>query len=61
MAAHAFKSAAATIRAEGLTELLDQMEKAGEAGNLEKATELLPLMHSEAESVQAFLEPLRSD
>jgi CheY-like chemotaxis protein/HPt (histidine-containing phosphotransfer) domain-containing protein len=61
MAAHAFKSAAATIRAESLAELLNHVEKAGELDDIDKAAELLPQVHAEADSVQAFLEPLRTD
>jgi CheY-like chemotaxis protein len=61
MAAHAFKSAAATIRAENLAELLNHVEKAGESGDLDKAAELLPQVRAEADSVQEFLEPLRTD
>jgi CheY-like chemotaxis protein/HPt (histidine-containing phosphotransfer) domain-containing protein len=60
MAAHAFKSAAATIRAENLAELLNHVEKAGELGDVDKATELLPQVRAEADSVQVFLEPLRT-
>jgi HPt (histidine-containing phosphotransfer) domain-containing protein len=61
MAAHVFKSAAATIRAEALAQLLDQMEKAGEGDDLNRATDLLPLVRAEAEKVLAFLSPLQGD
>ena len=61
MAAHAFKSAAATIRAEGLTSLLHRVEKAAEADDLASITELVPDVRAEVESVLAFLGPLRSD
>ena len=61
MAAHAFKSAAATIRAEALTSLLHRVEKAAEGGDLGVVTALLPDVRAEVESVLAFLGPLRSD
>jgi HPt (histidine-containing phosphotransfer) domain-containing protein len=59
MAAHVFKSAAATIRAETLAQLLGRIEAAAESGDLDGATELLPRVRAEVDSVQSFLEPLQ--
>jgi CheY-like chemotaxis protein len=56
MAAHAFKSAAATIRALNLAELLQQAESAAEAGERSHATELIPQIREEYGAVMEFLE-----
>ncbi len=56
MAAHAFKSAAATIRAHNLAELLQQSESAAEAGDLTHATKLIPQVRDEYTAVMNFLE-----
>ncbi len=55
MAAHAYKSAAATIRAENLAELLNQIERAGSAGDVHHAAELIGQVRSESDSVLAYL------
>ncbi len=55
MAAHAFRSAAATVRAGNLAELLHQVEDAGQANDLEHATELLPQVREEKAAVVEFL------
>ena len=56
MAAHAFKSAAATIRALNLAELLQQAESAAEAGDQAHATELIPQIREEYGAVMEFLQ-----
>lgn len=61
MAAHAFKSASATIRAEGLTALLHRVEKSAEAGEIDVVTGLLPNVRAEVDAVIAFLSPLQSE
>lgn len=61
MAAHAFKSAAATIRAEALTSLLHRVEHAAEANDLSAAVALMPSVRAEVERVLVFLGPLRSE
>ena len=61
MAAHAFKSAAATIRAEALTALLHRMEQAAEAGDLTAVAGMVTGVRAEVEHVLAFLGPLRSE
>jgi two-component system sensor histidine kinase/response regulator len=55
MAAHAYKSAAATIRAKNLAELLNQIERAGSSGDVRQARELIDQVRSESDSVLAFL------
>lgn len=59
MAAHVFKSAAATIRADALAQLLGRIEAAAESDDIEAAAKLLPQVRAEAESVQTFLDPLQ--
>ena len=56
MAAHAFKSAASTVRATDLAELLNQVELAGESGNLPQAEALVPQVREEHEAVMSFLQ-----
>jgi len=56
MAAHAYKSAAATIRAVNLAELLNQVELAGESGQVSQAEELIPRVRAEHEAVLAYLQ-----
>jgi HPt (histidine-containing phosphotransfer) domain-containing protein len=46
-AAHAFKSGAATIRAEGLAEALSRVEEAGRSGNLKSIPALLDQIRAE--------------
>ena len=55
MAAHAYKSAAATIRAKNLAELLNQIERAGSSGDVRQARELIDQVRSESDSVLEFL------
>jgi CheY-like chemotaxis protein/HPt (histidine-containing phosphotransfer) domain-containing protein len=55
MAAHAYKSAAATIRAENLAELLSQIEHAGSAGDVHHAAELIGQVRNESDSVLSYL------
>ena len=55
MAAHAFKSAAATVRAENLAALLSEIERSGKSGDVHHAEELIGQVRSEAESVLDFL------
>jgi HPt (histidine-containing phosphotransfer) domain-containing protein len=54
-AAHAYKSAATTMQAHRLANLLQQTENAGHEGNVAKAVELLPALKSEHEAVLAQL------
>ena len=55
-AAHAYKSAAATMRAVRLADLLQQAETAAHDGDVAKAVGLLPLLKTEHEAVLAQLE-----
>ncbi|MDH3456598.1 MAG: response regulator [Gemmatimonadota bacterium] len=55
MAAHAFRSAAATVRAGNLAELLHQVEVAGEGSDIEHAAELMPQVREEKAAVVDFL------
>ena len=55
-AAHAYKSAAATIHAEGLAGLLRDMERAGRDGDVERARQLFTDLHSENSAVLAQLQ-----
>src|SRR5204863_6843903 len=57
-AAHAFKSAAATIGARGLAALLDQIEGAAREGDVSRAREAMERVRREA---QAALDYLRSE
>jgi HPt (histidine-containing phosphotransfer) domain-containing protein len=54
-AAHAYKSAAATMQAVRLADLLQQTETAAHDGDVTKAVELLPLLKTEHEAVLAQL------
>lgn len=54
-AAHAYKSAAATMRADALAELLYQAESAGREGDVARSAELLPEIHRMHEGVLAQL------
>ena len=56
MAAHAYKSAAATIRAVNLAEMLNQVELAGESGQVSQAEELIPRVRAEHEALLAYLQ-----
>ena len=55
-AAHAFKSAAGTIRATSLAEVLRQTEAAGQSGNAKGAIELLQKVQSEYVATMSYLE-----
>ena len=55
MTAHAFKSAASTVRATDLAELLNQVELAGETGDVSRAKVLLPQVREEYQAVLSFL------
>jgi CheY-like chemotaxis protein/HPt (histidine-containing phosphotransfer) domain-containing protein len=55
MAAHAFRSAAATVRATNLAELLHQVEIAGQANDLGRAADLLQQVREEKAAVVDFL------
>ena len=52
-AAHPYKSAAATVHAYRLSEVLLQIETAGRDGNAERASDLLPEARREHEAVLA--------
>ncbi|MGD8726683.1 MAG: response regulator, partial [Gemmatimonadales bacterium] len=54
-AAHAFKSAAATVRATDLAELLNQIEEAGKSLDVSRAEVLVPQARAEYEAVLQFL------
>ncbi len=54
-AAHTLKSAAATIGAHGLADLLKQTEAAGRAGEIERAAGLIARLSREQESVLTYL------
>lgn len=58
MAAHAFKSAATTIRAENLAALLSEIERSGKSGDVYHAAELLGQTRTEAESVIEYVRAL---
>ncbi len=58
MAAHAFKSAASTVRAIDLAELLNQVELAGVSGDMTQAEALMPQILDEHEAVMRFLEQM---
>ncbi len=60
-AAHALKSAAGTIFAHGLFDLLENMEVAGKAGDVEAARGMLAVVVAEYEAVRTFLESMRVD
>jgi CheY-like chemotaxis protein/HPt (histidine-containing phosphotransfer) domain-containing protein/anti-sigma regulatory factor (Ser/Thr protein kinase) len=55
MTAHAFKSAATTIRAENLATLLSEIERSGKSGDVHHAEELIDQVRSEADSVLEYL------
>ena len=55
-AAHAFKSAAGTIRATSLAEALRQTEAAGKSGDASGAIELLQRVQSEYVAAMSYLE-----
>jgi len=55
MAAHAFKSAATTVRAENLAVLLTEIERSGKSGDVHHAEELIGQVRSEVGSVLEFL------
>jgi PAS domain S-box-containing protein len=55
-AAHAFKSAAGTIRAISLEEALRQTEAAGKSGNAQGAIALLQIVRSEYAATMSYLE-----
>ncbi len=59
-AAHAFKSASATIGAKGLAALLQQMETAGNAGDLSGARRVGDGFVRESEAVIAYLRQVRA-
>jgi two-component system, sensor histidine kinase and response regulator len=54
-AAHAFKSAAATIGARSLAALLEQMEEAARAGDMARARDAMERVHREAQAVLDYL------
>lgn len=54
-AAHAYRSAAATVRAESLAALLSHVESAAAAANLDHVQEVLPQVRGEHEAVIAYL------
>jgi HPt (histidine-containing phosphotransfer) domain-containing protein len=56
MAAHAFKSAASTVRATDLAELLNQVEHAGASGDMVQAAALIPQVRAEHDAVMSFLQ-----
>ncbi len=58
MAAHAFKSAATTVRAGNLATLLSEVERSGKSGDVHHAEELIGQVRSEVGSVIAFLDAL---
>ena len=58
-AAHAFKSASATIGAKGLAALLQQMELAGKAGDVAAARKVSDGLARESEAVIAYLRQVR--
>ena len=60
-AAHAFKSAAGTIFAMPLFELLRAMEFAGKNHDVERCRSLLPDVTIEYEAVMGFLESMQAD
>ncbi|PYP56385.1 MAG: hypothetical protein DMD44_12470 [Gemmatimonadetes bacterium] len=55
-AAHAFKSAAATIGARGLAALLDQIEAAARGGDVPGARDKLQGVRAEAQTALAYLQ-----
>ena len=55
-AAHAYKSAAATMRANRLAELLQQTEAAAREGNVSTPAELLPQVQQEHDAAMAQLQ-----
>src|SRR3989440_2771091 len=55
-AAHAFKSAAATIGARGLAALLDQIEGAAREGNVSRAREAMERVRREAQAALDYLQ-----
>jgi HPt (histidine-containing phosphotransfer) domain-containing protein len=58
-AAHAFKSASATIGAKGLAALLQQLEVAGKAGDVTAARQVGDGLVRESEAVMAYLRQVR--
>jgi len=58
-AAHAFKSASATIGAKGLAKLLQQLETAGKAGDVTAAQQAGDGLVRESEAVIAYLRQVR--
>jgi CheY-like chemotaxis protein len=54
-AAHAYRSAAATVRAESLAALLSHVESAATTANLDHVNEVLPQLRGEHEAVIAYL------
>ncbi|MGH7538860.1 MAG: response regulator [Gemmatimonadales bacterium] len=59
-AAHAFKSAAATIGAKSLATMLQQVEAAGKAGDLPRAHQLGERLVRESEAVITYLRQVRA-
>jgi HPt (histidine-containing phosphotransfer) domain-containing protein len=55
-AAHAFKSAAATIGARGLAALLDQIEGAAREGDVSRAREAMERVRREAQAALDYLQ-----
>ena len=58
MAAHAFKSAATTIRAENLAALLSEIERSGKSDDVHHAEELIGQTRTEAASVLEYVRTL---
>jgi two-component system, sensor histidine kinase and response regulator len=58
-AAHAFKSASATIGAKGLAAMLQQLEMAGKAGDVAVARQVGDGLVRESEAVMAYLRQVR--
>jgi HPt (histidine-containing phosphotransfer) domain-containing protein len=54
--AHAFKSAARTIMARRLADLLQELEDAGERGDTEKGVSLMPVVEEAYTAVIQYLE-----
>ncbi len=55
-AAHAMKSAAGSIRADRLAELLATLEETGKRGDMTQAAELIEPVRNENDAVMRFLE-----
>ncbi len=54
-AAHAYRSAAATVRAESLAALLSHVESAAAGANLDHVQQVLPQVRGEHDAVIAYL------